>query len=55
MDFVLYPLDIQKCAVDFSSCEYTQRSPALNLKEGWTLFDETLRPVRWQTSTQWSR
>jgi len=22
MDFVLYPLDVQKCAVDFSSCKY---------------------------------
>lgn len=22
MDFVLYPLDVQKCFVDFSSCEY---------------------------------
>lgn len=22
MDFVLYPLDVQKCAVDFSSCKW---------------------------------
>lgn len=22
MDFVLYPLDVQRCPVDFSSCEY---------------------------------
>lgn len=24
MDFVLYPLDVQNCPVDFSSCEYPQ-------------------------------
>ena len=22
MDFVLYPLDVQNCAIDFSSCKY---------------------------------
>ena len=22
MDFVLYPLDVQKCPVDFSSCKF---------------------------------
>lgn len=25
MDFVLYPLDVQKCAVDFSSCKFGRR------------------------------
>lgn len=26
MDFVLYPLDVQKCAVDFSSCKFSCHS-----------------------------
>jgi hypothetical protein len=33
MDFVLYPLDVQKCAVDFSSCKdisLPNQTPTLN-------------------------
>ena len=31
MDFVLYPLDVQKCPVDFSSCELERLNFSISL------------------------
>lgn len=31
MDFVLYPLDVQKCPVDFSSCRIYPHQPKISL------------------------
>ncbi|XP_037926157.1 glycine receptor subunit alpha-4-like isoform X2 [Hermetia illucens] len=34
MDFVLYPLDVQKCPVDFSSYKYSKKDMIFNWKQG---------------------
>lgn len=34
MDFVLYPLDVQKCPVDFSSYKYTMKAMRFRWKKG---------------------